>query len=1687
MVNIVEKIQEAAAKGVSASDIANIGTLKDRDVRDAGFLTQEEMDSGGDIPYISASDSTSTYEKAVAPPIDMTNSSSELTELVADLPEERNPSTYDPEALNPDIKVQDAPFDPDALVSDPLIVVGKGTVPKTVIAEESLATSYITNPLDPLGAYQRVHDEIDMEGYSEELETIKEEAASTSNKDAIESQIRLAATNEIDIDQVKANLASMSKKTPDDIELHRQVMLVGLAIHSENDPEEREYVQGLMLDLTDRGVPAEVFIQMKLDAIISSLKPTYFGTAGGMLSDAIPFTTTVPFIRSFNEIFPNDPLPLSKYPRGQLALEIRNRLSKLTPSERLTKASNFIDAIMSDDNPLTSTEFQKMMILQEALEKGYGTVDQWIGNAISVLDTVGVGFAARNLFKFTKGTLPANSLVSTINVVDPDAAAVIIRTNIAEDLSQATGMTKTDAMEVGIFPHWEPLIELLPAKVADALIAGDKAIANLLDRTASNTTALSAAEMATSPKVVRQTLGNVNGVGLYEANVIVEGVQNTAAQGVEGGVKFWATYGRTTVSRSDTGLPKTVPFTTVKAAIESAKELFPTALNLKVYERLPNGVMQEVVGTTDELAKVVKKGKFVFQVQGQRTHAQVLNKSDELWYGKDDVLISGGIADYFFDPASRFSKWISSAFTQGGDESRGIAKELTLLARGFLEIPEKKKVAAVALINKYASNPKMTIDELLDAAGNDKEVIAGFLSYRQTDQALYHMENRNLYNQLDRNGGVWVNSGEYQGIGSGFGESRLQSLITANNGKNIEMWNPVTKQIESFDSGSIVKLHADGFTVHKVLEPIGDIARQTDLVITQVKNIKPLPKYVLNKREGHVARYYKETYWIREVSRGGLLNGKRASNFTILKAVGDLPTANRALDTLAQETKYKGKTLEIVHDRSLTIGDRSAINTQDNIASGRMFYHKRAEGAVQGFEGLAETVDALEAVMKNIDSTAALTGIDDTLSTMKTRWKTTYNEGGAFPDSMEELLKGTAGTLGTQEVKAAQELWRHIKTTEGLMVKESKMWKDGWLSLADGLVGSSMQGTVAGTVKGSIAKLPQWLAVNSVNRIARTAAFTFMIVAAPVRQLWVQSSQFMVLAALHPLLAPKAYAQGAGVLLALAKDSSPALYKKMSSTYAKTLGMSNKEFDTFMTKFKATGLPDSVNSHDYVRNSLMDTSQSLGWHSKNALLDGTLKLGRGLKKIATVPFKVAKKGFEYGELSNLTNTFMLARLRYLAKTGKKQLVTDADFRLVAAEARGLAWDMTKTGAFRHQEGALSAVTQFFSISQKAALAMSPLKKIGNQTFTQGERVKIALGQVFLNGAAGIGFYDMYQNYKAEKDIDIPPLMDDIIVGGLYEAFINNVIGLFSDDWNDISIANDVAPLTGINTKLVDVYDAFMGNKPWLEVMAATNVYTRFRDAATTMNMMYNNPELITDQDFLDYMSVGATVFSGYSTYLKGKVGARLGMVVSSHGSPLVQTSYLNAVAQGLFGFNQRNTLDYYALKDQYGSGMHTENTVFSDAERETTEVASHLYNTMTKILVMHNDEFPETMSEESPLLVQLAQERTNKALQVEAYIYSVYDPIEQDVIWQKFSAQVKKNRSEGSAGLIENLIKMVFRGDLASANPKATLRRLQASGLYDPNTPDGKNTERSISELFRYLNSTENLSIINEQQKQGTN
>ena len=537
--------------------------------------------------------------------------------------------------------------------------------------------------------------------------------------------------------------------------------------------------------------------------------------------------------------------------------------------------------------------------------------------------------------------------------------------------------------------------------------------------------------------------------------------------------------------------------------------------------------------------------------------------------------------------------------------------------------------------------------------------------------------------------------------------------------------------------------------------------------------------------------------------------------------------------------------------------------------------------------------------------------------------------------------------------------------------------------------------------------------------VARGTTFLTSIVFNPFRQLFINAQQFMFLSGLDPAGMPDAVRRGSALLLA-SDDAKVAGAAKMA-------GMSVDEFKQMNNAFRESGLIEAVDSYLIGRDALMSINPEVPKNTAQAVSQAT---GNVIRKGVGA---VRRVGFDTGEMINIANTYVIAQRRWKkANPGKSPYSREAKFQ-IAADTRQLALGMTQAGAFKYQKGFLSLPTQFFSVQHKALQMMAG----GNKALSKAEARRVAVGQMLLYGATGIGLGSAIDWALDDMGADLSPEARNVLVGGVYDFLLNAAIQ--GEAANNYEFAGNIAAGGGWADTFLDKLWDFQ-NVSALELFAGPSAtpFSRFGDAfrltyATLGAAVLSDEYEVTPERAKLMMRTWTGTLSLYNNIWKGSAMHRTNSFVDKAFNAVgVEADAYDATLRGLLGIGTYEESGYYDL-------------VMSVAEKKKAlkETADFYYTNLSRMLA-----------------TELASDSPKKAEAIIAIWEAEYAGIV--VAAGKENARqvallmedlVKQRTDKGHGALIELMAKYAQNGALGDSF-ETLINNMVNSGLTDKENAD---------------------------------
>ncbi|MCP3672522.1 MAG: hypothetical protein GY814_19235, partial [Gammaproteobacteria bacterium] len=194
------------------------------------------------------------------------------------------------------------------------------------------------------------------------------------------------------------SLRSLAEKAANDppmaenkiYDLYLQVLIIRFARGQVKTPVEMIALRNNIWDLAKNGVPTEILIMDRTEWIISKMYSSFLNLGIGIVTDMVPFTSTLSFITAFRIGFVDewttggDELSYKDMLRGQITRELGDRMDKMDNMAKLDAADSFLDAVNENNRLLTGQDFQKLLVINESFGRQNKKQERWKITAITI-------------------------------------------------------------------------------------------------------------------------------------------------------------------------------------------------------------------------------------------------------------------------------------------------------------------------------------------------------------------------------------------------------------------------------------------------------------------------------------------------------------------------------------------------------------------------------------------------------------------------------------------------------------------------------------------------------------------------------------------------------------------------------------------------------------------------------------------------------------------------------------------------------------------------------------------------------------------------------------------------------------------------------------------------------------------------------------------------------------------------------------------------------------------------------------------------------------------------------------------------------------------------------------------------------------------------------------------------------
>lgn len=932
--------------------------------------------------------------------------------------------------------------------------------------------------------------------------------------------------------------------------------------------------------------------------------------------------------------------------------------------------------------------------------------------------------------------------------------------------------------------------------------------------------------------------------------------------------------------------------------------------------------MRELVG--DDLTKAVvnaEAGEYFIQVSGSHRYSGF----DALWSGSQTTVLSGINAIFgrwTGDINSIFNKSAAMRAFASEDISQGVRQRLNrLLEEPFKGMKTAEKRAVMEIMLEGSKEGKVySYGELVSKFGVDgrvsDKVVAGYRAIIQVNNALHRIADNKMRILLENKGMRTLHIGDYRAFARPIDDvdGAFDEVLEGDDGLR-HVYDPETDTIVRLSESELVDLYDKGGKIGRLNseEMVGNQA--TDFVLARGRStgeFTGLPDNVLRYEPGYFTRIYKDGYFVDRVQTV-TKNGKAGKTHTnTLHSAGSLTEAKRMAAKLvreAEEAGEQGVEFRFRRGRELQTTARDEADMAVKDFEGRLIYSRRGDRLTTEL-GESAIEDPITATQRAIGSLSQRAVRGDWLTGMRKEFVQEFadelkaagiiNPGAmSLPQLNKAVQSADIASIPARRLKEMKAQIGYINQMDNVSTPHAELWRGWMVGMAEWLEGVPLGRHLQ----------PVAMAARNTTPIdvARTAAFTMFLVGNPIRQAFLQSQQILFLSGLNPkyIFGGGMSKDLVGLRYGLAKIDT-ADWSVTRQRMAKALGQTEDEYEQMVREFRSSGISSNIDSHQFVAGNFEEMF-GVGPSRMNAF---------GTKAVETVkyPLRFAKRvGFDFGEINNLSMTWLVARRRFKDKTGRLPRTAD-EMNSVGAEARQLALGMNRSGELQYQRGLASLSTQFLSIQHKAFFAMLPAAMGGNRSITAAEKARIAMGQAVIFGSAGFGVQEIYDSLRRHHfdGEEIPKKADDILRGGFMDYGVNKILESVWGDDTDLSISSNWAAGSGPIVQTAEMLDKLV-TLNWEELAfgASFSAGERINNTIGLAKAAWQQPDLDTEDRVLETLAVLPEVFSGYSNYAKTK--AHLAMTEATANMPGVHLTVQEALAKRWLGIGTNKEQDYWNL------------------------------------------------------------------------------------------------------------------------------------------------------------------------------
>lgn len=1232
-------------------------------------------------------------------------------------------------------------------------------------------------------------------------------------------------------------------------------------------------------------------------------------TARGLLSSALP-TMGYEMVNTWNDMFPDEPLATTDYVFiGEITAKMKDKVSEAeTYEEKIALVNKWKESVRKYGTFSSGLDphaplFQTLDIVEDEISGEDSSFTEIVNNIAGVMEavtwtsiligggmmlaTVGGGAAvlgaglltmgAVKLARKAAGQFRVNSIIESINANNPTMMASTGK-EIAKNPSAAEALGTSGEEIVSLFMNRGDLH--IPEQFFNYLTEQSNRI-KFLDKYISENTHLAPIEyIADAEEALVKVLNRSH-----------THIHNRSIEEMEDGLSFtWSGYAGSSETSGFLTLSEAtrhLKATKVGKTAEETKELLD---NTHFVYRDKNGELKKITGTPD----MEMEGNYFYSVGGNVKTPDLLSKSKAPVFKPEDIHKGWTYqtAEIGRDVNSLFAAPIARAINSAHHKTAGVGSQLRGVFKPFSSLnPISQNYIVKAIDKRMREGKPMTIKWMMEESGLTPKQQAGLFAYKTTLDSMHYLANGRYRRRLALDDYKWVFvPGKVNTIGK-----PLKSIEDVPFDKGIRhFYNHDTQTVEKLSKSDVETLYANGGSVvqtNSVMRSV-DGKKESRYIITMpaggdVNYFRDLPQQVLN---------YNPLYFRPQLHQNNIYitqtvtTTRDGKKHTYSKAVGGADTWDEAESikrNLEIESIAKGDkvTYGMRYAKELNADEVDKAIDQIRESQGELFFSKRTV-PTEGFNGYSSVRDNVDAITSGIDTLSNRLVKGDMIEGMKKTFMNTYAKEFKlknYPTSVKDLQGNTQ----------AQVMWRAIDNISSF---NSSLINDSWRRIILGgarfLGEMPDQNFMTRLSQKDLIKLAQ---VNP-EALAMSLGFNMAIRGAPVRQLALQSQQFLSMAPVvgvkrMPLIMPKVVGQSFEIVAHLTGQWSGLLKH-------------SPETGKLIDELRLSGFLATMNQHahaDIGSNIAIKTREGFG-----------AAANRSIHALAELPFTVGGVGFFSGEGFNRIGSWLESRERFYL-TNKRYPNSRRDWDIVNADADIITQSLHKDNKFIWQKDSGKAVFQFLGIQAKSMTSV-----LWGKQFTPAEKLKLITWQSFVYGSQAFGLSPFVDDIASYVGIQMDEEDRVKAIGGLTDWMILNNLG------EHLKASESLAAAGGPIQSIHNMYKGLFGKegKNFLDIIPAVSMGSRVFDSFKMSksiwdtnldndNVDYDN---LTLEQLNEYMRPIADILSGFNMATKIRMYEKYDSAYTNAGIRMnIDLSDESRKIAAMFGLSPQAISDYYAV------------------------------------------------------------------------------------------------------------------------------------------------------------------------------